>query len=148
MNAVRKSQKHQKNKIEEKNSENLTVQEKETAGVGVEIEENKPIKLHMKYRGKPYDFTFIFDDSNRKSEWLKIENLNKENNQYKLTLNALHLFFYPLIQKKDFLVVLAKFATALVIAELNSYEISQSGFISPSSIRIAMGQVLEDFTNE
>lgn len=133
---------------EKQEVENLTSQEKETAGVGVEIEENKPIKLYMKYRGKPYDFTFIFDDLNRKSEWLKLEILNKENNQYKLTLNALHLFFYPFIQKKDFLVVLAKFAAALVIAELNSYEVAQGGLISPSSIRIAMGQVLEDFTNE
>ena len=132
----------------EKENENLTSQEKETAGIGVEIEENKPIKLHMKYRDKPYDFTFIFDDSNRKSEWLKLEILNKENNQYKLILNTLHSFFYPFIQKKDFLVVLARFATALVITELNAYEVAQEGLISPSSIRIAMGQVLEDFTNE
>lgn len=131
-----------------KEEDKLTSQEKETAGVGVEIEENQPIKLQMKYRGKPYDFIFIFDDSNRKSEWLKLEILDKNNNKYKLTLNALHLFFYPFIQKKDFLVVLAKFAAALVIAELNSYEVAQGGLISPSSIRIAMGQVLEDFTNE
>lgn len=120
----------------------------ESAGVGVEIEENKPILIKMNYRGKPYDFTFIFDDQNRKNEWLKLRVLDKENNKYELTLNALHLFFYPFIQKKDFLVVLAKFAAALVIAELNSYEIAEDGKIPASSIRIAMGQVLEDFTNE
>lgn len=136
------------NEEEIKEDDVLTLQEKETAGVGVEIEENKPIKLQMKYRGKPYDFLFVFDDTNKKSEWLKLEVLDKENKKYKLTLNALHLFFYPFIQKKDFLVVLAKFSTALVIAELNSYEVAQNGLISPSSIRIAMGQVLEDFTNE
>ena len=122
--------------------------ENESAGVGVEIEENKPIQIKMNYRSKPYDFTLIFDDQNRKSEWLKLKIIDKENNKYELTLNALHLFFYPFIQKKDFLVVLAKFATALVIAELNSYETALGGKISPSSIRIAMGQVLEDFTNE
>lgn len=126
--------------------ENDTVQE--SAGIGVEIEENKPISIKMNYRGKPYDFIFIFDDQNRKSEWLKLKILDKERNKYELTLNALHLFFYPFIQKRDFLVVLAKFAAALVIAELNSYEIAEGGKISPSSIRVAMGQVLEDFTNE
>ena len=88
------------------------------------------------------------DSEKEKSEWLKLEILDKENSKYRLTLNALHLFFYPFIQKKDFLVVLAKFAAALVIAELNSYEVAQGGLISPSSIRIAMGQVLEDFTDE
>ena len=120
----------------------------ESAGIGVEIEENKPISIQMNYRGKSYDFIFIFDDQNPKSEWLKLRPLDKENNKYELTLNALHLFFYPFIQKRDFLVVLAKFATALIIAELNSYEIAENGKISPSSIRIAMGQVLEDFTDE
>lgn len=124
------------------------IEDKESAGVGVEIEENQPINISMKYRNKPYNFIFIFDDKNKHSEWLKLEEINRETNKYKLTLNALHLFFYPFIQKKDFLVVLAKFATALVIAELNSYGIAQNGKISPSSIRIAMGQILEDFTNE
>lgn len=130
----------------ESQQENETAQE--SAGVGVEIEENKPISIKMNYRGKPYDFIFIFDDQNRKSEWLKLKVLDKESNKYELTLNALHLFFYPFIQKRDFLVVLAKFAAALVIAELNSYEIAEGGKISPASIRLAMGQVLEDFTNE
>lgn len=126
----------------EENSKN------ESAGVGVEIEENQPINISMNYRGKHYNFEFVFDDKNRHSEWLKLETKNRESNEYRLTLNVLHLFFYPFIQKKDFLVVLAKFATALIIAELNSYEIAQGGKISPSSIRIAMGQVLEDFTND
>ena len=65
-----------------------------------------------------------------------------------MTLNVLNLFFYPFIQKKDFLVVLARFATALVIAELNSYDVAQGGKISPSTIRLALGQILEDFKNE
>ena len=129
-------------------NENESTIIKESAGLGVEIEENKPILLKMNYRGKPYEFTFIFDDQNRKSEWLKLNFLDKQENKYELTLNALHLFFYPFIQKRDFLVVLAKFAAALVIAELNSYEIAQDHQISPSAIRIAMGQILEDFTNE
>lgn len=137
----------------EKNNDDNNVQSnndatQESAGVGVEIEENKPISIQMNYRGKPYNFIFIFDDQNRKSEWLKLKILDKESNKYELTLNALHLFFYPFIQKRDFLVVLAKFATALVIAELNSYETAEGGKISPSNIRITMGNILEDFTNE
>lgn len=120
----------------------------ESTGVGVEIEENRPISIQMNYRGKPYDFIFIFDDQNKKSSWLKIKPLDKENNKYELTLNTLHLFFYPFTQKRDFLIVLAKFASALAIAEINSYTIAEGGKISPSSIRLAMDEVLEDFTNE
>ena len=71
---------------DESTKDSLTPQETETAGIGVEIEENKPIILQMKYRGKPYNFTLIFDDSNIKSEWLKLEIIDKENNKYKLTL--------------------------------------------------------------
>ena len=131
-----------------KEKEILTSQEKETVGVGVDIEGDKTIIWGCKYRGKPYNFTLILDDTNKKSEWLKLEILDKEKREYKLTLNVLNLFFYPFIQKKDFLVVLARFATALVIAELNSYDVAQGGKISPSTIRLALGQILEDFKNE
>jgi|LSQX01.1.fsa_nt_gb hypothetical protein len=117
----------------------------ESVGVGVEIEGNQPIIITMEYRSKKYSFTIILDDTNRISEWLKLETLDKQSNTYKLTLNTHHLFFYPFIQKKDFLVVLVKFATALIIAELNSYEIAQDGLIHPYSIRVAMGRILEDF---
>ena len=122
--------------------------ENESAGTGVEIERNTPIKVSMKYRGKQYNFKILYDDQNKKSEWLKLEPIDSDNNEYQLTLNVLHLFFYPFIQKKDFLVVLSKFATALVIAELDSYEIARDGMISPSSIRLALGRILEDFTDE
>ena len=136
--------------IKEDEDANTTMleHENESAGTGVEIEENKPINWSMKYRGRQYNFTLIFDDSNPKSQWLKLEPNKDDNNNYKLTLNTTHSFFYPFIQKKDFLVVLAKFAVALVIAELNSYEVSQDGKIPPSSIRTTMGQILEDFKND
>ena len=120
----------------------------ESAGVGVEIEDNVPISIKLKYREKTYDFVFVFDDVNPRSEWLRLEPINVQENKYKLTLNILHVFFYPFIQKRDFLVVLARFAAALVIAEINAYSISQNGKVSPSSIRLAMGQILEDLTNE
>lgn len=143
-----KEEKEIKKATIEKNEEQLTTQENESAGIGVDIYGNKPISMKMKYRNKPYDITFVFDDVNRKSEWLKLEVQDKENNKFKITLNVLNLFFYPFIQKKDFLSVLAKFAAALIIAELNAYDTAQNGLVNPSSIRIAMGQILEDFTSE
>lgn len=119
--------------------------ENESAGVGVEIEENRPIYCSMKYREKTYYFTIILDDTNPKGHWLRLEQIKDKEHGYIMTLNIMHSFFYPFIQKKDFLVVLARFAVALVIAELNSYEVAQDGLVSPSSIRTSMGQILEDF---
>ena len=119
----------------------------ESAGTGVEIEQNTPINISIKYKGKQYKFRIVLDDQNPKSEWLRLETVNQETYEYILTLNVLHLFFYPFIQKKDFLVVLCRFAAALVIAELESYDIAKDGMVSPSSIRLALGKILEDFTD-
>ena len=117
---------------------------KESAGLGVDIEDNSPLRLELTYGGKNYDFTFVFDDKNPKSEWLKTEQEDTLFNKYTITLNIRHSFFYPFIQKKDFLVLLAKFATALVIAEINAYSISTEGMVAPSCIRNEMGRILED----
>ena len=56
-------------------------------------------------------------------------------------------FFYPFIQKKDFLVILIKFSIALVISEIEAYKV-EGGSIKPSTIRISMGKVLEELSNE
>lgn len=121
----------------------------ESAGIGVDIEGNSPLQLKMSYNGKDYDLTFVFDDKNPKSEWLKIEVGDTLFNKYTITLNTKHAFFYPFIQKKDFLVLLAKFATALVIAEINAYSIATDGMVNPTCIRSEMGRILEDLkTNE
>ena len=120
----------------------------ESVGDGVEIEDNKPILWKMKYRGREYNLEMVFNQNDYKSAWLQLEPIDKENGKYRLILNIKHPFFFPFIQKKDFLVVLAKFATALAIAEINSYQNSSDGKIDPSSIRIAMDKVLEDFINE
>lgn len=116
----------------------------ESAGLGVDIEDNSPIRIELSYGGNDYDFTFIFDDKNPRSEWLKLEVEDKSLNKYTITLNTRHSFFYPFIQKKDFLVLLAKFATALVIAEINAYVLATDGTVSPSNIRNEMGRILED----
>lgn len=116
----------------------------ESAGVGVDIEDNLPLQIKLNYSGQEYDFTFVFDDKNPRSEWLKLEEEDISINKYTITLNTRHAFFYPFIQKKDFLVLLAKFATALVMAEINAYSIATNGMVSPSSIRNEMGRILED----
>lgn len=120
---------------------------KESAGIGVEIENNAPISLRLTYKQKEYNFEIILDDSNPKSEWLKLVPLHKEN-YYQITLNVRHAFFFPFIQKRDFLVVLTKFAAALAIAEIDSYSTSVNNLISPSTIRINMGRLLEELSNE
>lgn len=116
----------------------------ESAGIGVDIDNNAPLQIKLSYCNRDYDFTFIFDDKNPKSEWLRVTIEDESTNKYTIILNTRHSFFYPFIQKKDFLVLLAKFATALVIAEINSVSISTDGRIDPSSIRNEMGKILED----
>lgn len=113
---------------------------------GVDIEDNSPLQIRITYSGDDYDFTFIFDDQNPKSEWLKVESEGKDKiiKNYKLTLNIRHSFFFPFIQKKKFLILLAKFATALVIAEIKTCAVAIGGMVSPSSIRNEMGRILED----
>ena len=129
-------------------SENEYLLSNESAGLGVDIEDNSPLQLKLTYSGKDYDFTFVFDDKNPRSEWLKVEIIDALFNKYIITLNTRHSFFYPFIQKKDFLVLLAKFATALVIAEINSYSIATDGMVPPTSIRNEMGRILEDLKSD
>jgi len=119
----------------------------ESSGIGVEIADNAPIKVSFTHNGKPYIFHVINDNSNARSQWLKMAYINEENNEYELTLNSLHTFFYPFIQKKDFLVILIKFSIALVISEIEAYKIA-GGNIKPSTIRISMGRILEELSNE
>lgn len=125
-------------------SDNMLSTANESVGVGVEIEDNAPLRLEFSYNYENYIFTIIYDDQNPRSEWLKVEIEDKTLNKYKIILNIKHTFFYPFIQKIDFLVLLAKFATALVISEIKAYSNASNGMISPSCIRNEMGRVLED----
>lgn len=117
----------------------------ESVGLGVEIEDNAPIKLSFIHNSKNYIFHVINDNSNSRAQWLKMTIVNQENNEYEITLNSLHTFFYPFIQKKDFLVILIKFSIALLISEIEAYRI-EGGNIKPSTIRISMGKILEELS--
>ena len=117
---------------------------KENSGDGVDIVNNLPFQITFSYDKKNYDFDFIFDDKNPKSTWLKLLSKDNEQNKYIIILNTNHTFFSPFIQKKDFLVLLAKFATALVIAEINVTLLATDGKVFPSSIRIEMESILQD----
>lgn len=119
----------------------------ESSGLGVEIDQNSPIRVGFTHNKKPYVFYVINDNSNSKAQWLKMSIINERNNEYELTLNSLHTFFYPFIQKKDFLVILIKFSIALAISEIDAYKI-EGGNIKPSTIRISMGKILEELSNE
>lgn len=119
----------------------------ESSGTGVEINGNAPIKISFTHNSKPYIFNVINDTSNSRAQWLKMSIVNEDLNEYELTLNSLHTFFYPFIQKKDFLVILIKFSIALVISEIEAYRI-EGGSIKPSTIRISMGKILEELSNE
>lgn len=131
------------NENEDKENQQL----EESSGLGVEIEDNSPIRVAFTHNKKPYVFYVINDNLYPKGQWLKMAVINEENNEYELTLNSLHTFFYPFIQKKDFLVILIKFSIALVISEIEAYKI-EGGHIKPSTIRISMGKILEELSNE
>ncbi|MDG0889247.1 ATP-binding protein [Paracholeplasma manati] len=124
-----------------------SLQVKESSGLGVEIDDNSPIKVGFEHNKRVYTFFVINDCSNPKAQWLKMSVVNEVRNEYELTLNALHTFFYPFIQKKDFLVILIKFSIALVISEIEAYRID-GGSIKPSTIRVSMGKILEELSNE
>lgn len=116
-----------------------------SVGKGVDIEENQDLRVKFKHNGKPYVFLIKYDDENHPSGWASF--CCDPNTEEKcVTIYTQHPFFYPFINKKDFLVILAKFAVALYMAELESYETAQDGLISPSGIRIGMGKILEELT--
>ena len=119
----------------------------ESSGLGVEIEDNAPIKVSFKHSGMPYIFTVVTNDTDPRAQWLGVSLTNEEKNEYELTLNSLHTFFYPFIQKKEFLVKLIKFSIALVLAEIEAYKVD-GGNIKPSTIRTNMGLILEELSNE
>lgn len=124
-------------------SEENNQTEEGSTGIGVDIEGNQDLLIKFKHDGTPYVFRIIYDDENHPCGWAQF---NSDPNEYSVTIYTQHPFFYPFINKKDFLVVLAKFAVALFIAEIESYDTATNGKISPSEIRIGMGRILEELT--
>lgn len=118
----------------------------ESAGLGVEIDINTPFESELLYNGKTYIFKTILDDSNSHADWIVI-NSTPEDNKYDVVLNQIHPFFYPFIQKGDFIILLIRLSYALAISELEAF-LQQGGYVSPSFIRISMGRVLEALINE
>ena len=118
---------------------------KESEGIGVDIQGNHPIIVKFTYDKKGYKFTIILD-GNSNSQWLKVSSNDEKPGEFELIINSSHLFFYPFIQKKDFLSILIKFAIALVLSEVDAYKIGD-GKIMPSTIRIGIGKILEELSN-
>ncbi|MGI6644447.1 MAG: ATP-binding protein [Bacilli bacterium] len=115
----------------------------ESVGVGVDIEDNKPIDINFIHNGKSYCFNVVLDDSSEMNNWFKCSVLSEEEGKYRLTINSLFPFFEPYIQKKDFLIILIKFCIALILAELETPANAGS-----SAIRMKMGQILEEFPSD
>lgn len=126
--------------------ENENIDSEGSIGIGVDIEDNQDVLIKFKHDGKPYFFRIIYDDENHPCGWAKFET-DVTSTENLVTIYTQHPFFYPFINKKDFLVVLAKFAVALFIAEIESYDTATNGMISPSDIRIGMGRILEELTS-
>lgn len=116
-----------------------------STGIGVDIEGNQDLLIKLKHDGIPYTFRLIYDDELHPLGWANFDD-DPETKEKSVTIYTQHPFFYPWINRKDFLVVLAKFAVALYIAEIESYDTAEDGKISPSDIRIAMGKILEELT--
>lgn len=117
----------------------------ESIGIGVDIEGNQDLIIDLKHDGIPYTFKLIFDDELHPLGWANFEE-DPETKEKSVIIFTQHPFFSPWISKKDFLVVLAKFAVALYMAEIESYDTAEDGKISPSDIRIGMGKILEELT--
>jgi hypothetical protein len=55
-----------------------------------------------------------------------------------------HPFFKPIIDNKDFTVLMTKLVIAMVLAEVESSKISFDGRIDAGSIRNKMNRILQD----
>lgn len=118
-----------------------------STGIGVDIEDNQDLLIKFKHDNVPYVFRIIYDDEDHPTGWAKFDS-SEVSPEKSITIFTQHPFFYPFINKKDFLVVLAKFAVALFMAEIESYDTATDGMIVPSVIRLEMGKILEELTVE
>lgn len=100
-------------------------------------------QANYKFRYKDEEFVFhiIFDISDPSLDWLLVE--RNGNSEYTLSINMKHIFFKPLIEKKEFLPIMARMSIALVLAEIESMLTSHDGKIEPSAIRLKMNEILE-----
>lgn len=108
---------------------------------GVILEGGHQVNYKFKYKNVDYLFHIIFDVTDPAVNWLLLEPVNTA--EYNLSINMRHVFFKPLIEKREFLPIMTRMSIALVLAEIDSMFISPDGRIEPSSIRLKMNEILE-----
>ena len=121
--------------------EDINYDEEFETSPGVMINDDRNIAVNFMHNNKHYNYLVIFSGDNN-NPWLVIK--SNDNNQYELIINTNNKFFYPYINKNDFLSVLAKMSMAIFTAELESYNTATNGLIEPCEIRILMGKILEE----
>ncbi len=123
----------------------IASQTDETIGIGDDgaiIKGSNQFNYRFRYKGNNYNFHIILDTSNPKLHWILVEDMSQT--EYILTINMKHTFFRPLIEKREFLPIMAKMSIALVLAEIESLLFSSNGMIHPSDIRLKMNEILEN----
>ena len=110
---------------------------------GVVIEGGSQVNYKFTYKDIEYLFHIIFDMSDPTMDWLLVEENGEDRNEYTLSINMRHGFFKPLIEKREFLPLMMRMSIALVLAEIESMNISFDGRIEPCAIRLKMNEILE-----
>lgn len=110
---------------------------------GVVIEGGDQVNYKFTYKRMEYLFHIIFDMSDPTMDWLLVEENGDDGNEYTLSINMRHAFFKPLIEKREFLPLMMRMSIALVLAELESMNVSPDGRIEPCAIRLKMNEILE-----
>ncbi len=113
----------------------------DTNNDGVIIQGGNQVNYKFKYKGCEYLFHIILDATNPSLDWLLVE--RKDVSEYALSINMRHSFFKPLIEKREFLPIMMRMSIALVLAEIESMQVSPDGRIEPSAIRLKMNEILE-----
>ena len=109
---------------------------------GVVIEGGDLVHYRFKYKGIEYLFHIMFDVSSPTLDWLLVE--ENADREYTISINMKHPFFKPLIEKREFLPIMTRMSIALVLAEIESLDLSPDGKVFPSDIRLKMNEILEN----
>lgn len=109
---------------------------------GVVIDGGDQINYQFRYKGTDYMFHIILDTTDPTIHWLLVE--ANDSSEYTLSINMRHAFFKPLIEKREFLPIMIRMAIAMILAEIESMQLSPNGKIDPCDIRLKMNEILEN----
>lgn len=108
----------------------------------IEIEGPAGKSISFKTSEGEYKFNLVLKKSDPLQSWLIITQVT--DNEYNIAWNIRHPFFKPYIDEPDFLSIMEQFVFALSLAEIESRRISTDGYISASTLRLKMNDILKD----